>query len=483
MTPRLVIEWTRASLRVAVATGGEGRYRLQAIHAQAIGAGEAAAALRQFLTTTKTGAEPAISVIPRELVITRVVKFPATDVAELEQMVELYARAQLPYPREQTVMDFHVLSQAEGFTTVTIVACQREVVERHLTVLREAGAPTGIVTVSAWGVWSWYRQACLRRDVERIHGGGGAIEEPVLIVNVDDVRTDLVLIQEQRVLSSRSVGQGILDWPSGADIAELLAAEVERTRATIRKELPTAEAKSVLLTGLGELTQWREQLAQRLALPVAVLESTQPLGRGPFPLAAPVSPVVVGGLAHASDTALLNLSPTEVRQQLRHRRQVRELVRVSGLVAAAFVLAAVWLGVFVFQQQRLADRLAAVLSQAEPEAKRIQEQLRSTEVVDAVLNERVRLLELLAAVFQRTPGTVALEGLILEQARHELVLRGEADSVQSVLGYVAVLEGLPGVEGVDLRYTTQRAGASGERTEFEVVMHRAASAEAAGRPS
>ena len=471
MSRRLVIEWTRASLRVAVAAGSEGRYRLQALHVQPLGAGEMAGALRQFLATVKPGADHTISVIPRELVITRVVKFPAADAAELGQMVELYAKAQLPYPREQTVMDFHVLSQADGFTTVAIVACQREVVDRHLAVLREAGAPHGFVTVSAWGVWSWYRLAAREGHTQ-------GFEEPVLVINVDDVRTDFVLLDEQRVLASRSVGQGRAEWGPDAAVPELLAAEVERTRGAIRKELAAAEAGSVLLTGLGELAQWREQLAPRLNLPVHVVDGAQPLGRGPFPLGAPVSPVVVGGLASSAQATLLNLSPTEVRQQTRHRQQVRELARLGALAAAAFVLAGVWLGVHVVRQQRLAGRLAQVLVQAEPEAKRIQEQLRATELVGAVLEDRGRLLALLAQVFQQTSDAITLEGLALERGRRELVLRGDASSTQAVLEYIRALQGLSGVEEVALQYTAQRPGRAGERTEFELVMRQAAAAPA-----
>ncbi len=123
------------------------------------------------------------------------------------------------------VIDFHVLSQQQGFSTVAVVACQREMVDRQLQILQEAGLPVTLLTVSSWGVLGWYRQA--RQP--------GQASEPVLVVNVDDTRTDLVLIAESRILSSRSVSQGAQDWDALGDAAELLAIEVERSRAAIRK--------------------------------------------------------------------------------------------------------------------------------------------------------------------------------------------------------------------------------------------------------
>src|SRR3989338_8275185 len=126
MGNQLVVEWTRASMRLALG-GGPGR-PLQAIRSVAFGASaDLPAALRTLLGTVKTVPEEIIAVIPRELVLTRVVKFPSIQDEELAQMVELYAKAQLPYPREQLVMDFHVLSRAEGFSTVAVIACQRDV--------------------------------------------------------------------------------------------------------------------------------------------------------------------------------------------------------------------------------------------------------------------------------------------------------------------------------------------------------------------
>jgi len=150
MATRLVVEWTRSSLRLAVAEGSGTHWRLKALHSQATG--DVTEALRALLKSTKVTAQQVIGVMSREQVITRVVKFPSVQPAELAQMAELYAKAQLPYPREQTVMDFHVLSQAAGFSTVAIVACQRDLIDRQLAVLRNAGLAVGMLTISSWGV-------------------------------------------------------------------------------------------------------------------------------------------------------------------------------------------------------------------------------------------------------------------------------------------------------------------------------------------
>jgi Tfp pilus assembly protein PilN len=464
MASRIVVEWTRASLRVAVAEGGGGRWRLRAVHSQPLAAPAAAGeSLRALLKTARMAGASVIGVLPREQVITRLVKLPSTDPGEVGPMVELYAKAQLPYPRAQTVVDFHVLRQEEGFSTVAVIACQRELVDRHLAVLREAGLEPALLTLSSWGVLGWYRR--LQRSAER-----PAIEEPALVINVDDARTDLVLVRRERLLLSRSVGQGAADWADAGEAVELLALEVERSRAAIQKDLPDVEMRSLVLTGMGELPAWSEQLAQRLGLPSSVVEGRRPLQGWVGPMTTPISTVVVGGLACGPDGRVLNLNPPEIRQQARHRRQVRELSAVGALTVGVLVLGACGLALQGFRHRRHAVRLEQALGQVEPAARAVQEQTRSVQLVAELLDKRRRFAETLAGVFGATPATITLESLAFDGPRRELLLRGTAGSTQAVLDYIAQLERLEGVDAVQLKYATQRAGAGGGRADFELIM-------------
>jgi type IV pilus assembly protein PilM len=475
MATRIVVEWTRTTLRLALAEGAGGRYRLKTVYAQPIGAAtEVVMALRALLKTVKASGAEVISVVPREQVITRVVRFPASQPQELAQMVELYGKGQLPYPREQTVMDFHVVNQQEGFSTVAIVACQREIVERQLTVLREAGLPPSLLIVSSWGVLSWYQLVLSQ-------GGAGsavrpnAVREPVLVIHVDDTRSDLVLIAGGRMVSNRSIGQGVREWGSPQEVVELLMTEAERSRVAIRKELPGTEVRSLILTGLGPLREWSEPLAERLGLSVVAVESRQPFQGWTAPLAAPVSPVVIGGLACRGMQGLLNLNPPEVRVQLRHQRQVRELVLVSALLIGVLVLGSGLLALQGFRQQRETAQLAQVLMSVEPRAKQVKEKLRLAQLMQTVLKDRQRLAKTLSKVFLTTPPAITLEGLVFERSRHELVLRGNAETTQTVLDYVKQLEGLDDIERVQLKYSTRRSTPSGERTDFEMSVYQKAS--------
>lgn len=463
MASRLVVEWTRATVRAAWAEGGGGAGRLRAIQSRPIGVGgEIAKTLRDLLKGAGSVPVEVIGVVPRELVITRAVKFPATDPAELSQMVALYAKTQLPYPAEQAVMDFHVVQQEGGFSTIAVAACQREVIDRQLGILREAGLAPKLLTVSSWGVAGWYRHAVRTKTAQ----------EPTLIVNVDETRTDLVLVTGERILSSRSLAQGAQDWTDPAEAGELLAVEVERSRSAARKELPGADVRSLLLTGVSTAGQWRESLSQRFGLPVAVMEWTTLLKAGALrePVSPSLSPVVVWGLAVGGLRGLLNLSPPEMRETIRHRRQARELATLALLLAAVLSFGAGGLALHGFRERRLAVELDRALATVEPAARRIQEHTQAAQFVTSLLEQRRQLAAHLSGVFRATPSDVMLDGLTFERGRREFVVRGSAPSTQAVLEYIQQLERLEGIGEARLNYSTQRSSLSGPRTEFELAL-------------
>jgi Tfp pilus assembly PilM family ATPase/Tfp pilus assembly protein PilN len=458
---RIVVEWTRSAIRLAVAVGREGRMVLREVRSRPLAdTGPETEALKALLGALKTQSDEVVVAVSREQAMTRIMKFPSSDPRELAQMVELYAKAQLPYPREQAVVGYAPVSSEGGFSTVTIAACHREVIDRPLASMRELGLVPTVVTLGSWGALGWYRQ--LKRATK--------VEEPCLLINVDDTRADLVLVAGERLLLSRSLGEGIREWGPSGDGAERLALEVERSRATIRKELPGTDVRAVMLTGLGPLAQWKDQVAARLGVRVQVVEAATPLTPTTRMSAFEFSPVVAAGLAIAELRQVLDLSPPELRLHASHRRQVRNVAAVGGLLVGVAALGASLLAIQYSRQDRLAHGLSGVVKEIEPTAKRVQEQSRLVQVVRAITDRRRQLASLLTEVLSKTPSSVTLESVAFERSREELTLRGLAASTQTVLDYLQALKGLDGVREVSLRYSTQRVTSLGERTSFELLV-------------
>ena len=461
MNERLAVEWTRGSLRMAVGEGRGRRKKLKVIRSLPLTSQELTPELiRQLHKALGTSVRSAVLVIPREQVITRGVRFPAVQPAELRQMVELYARAQLPYAREQVILDYVLLEQKEGFSTLAIVAIQRELVDRPIEMLRQAELQVESVTVSSWGVAEWYHTMPRRSDAA----------EPVLVIHIDDTRTDLVLMGNRRLLGTRSVGQGAQDWNDTEQVVELLAIEVERSRASLRKELPDLDVQSVLLTGLGPLPEWSEPLRKRLQLPVLVADSREPfVGWKPAPDAG-VSPVGVGSVAVGDADHLLKLTPPELTASVSNRRQVKDLALIGSLLVAVIAGAAGNIALEVSRHTNTTSQMQQTIGSMSPQAKGVQEKRRLVSLVRGVLDHRRHLAGTMSSVLQSLPDGMSLDMLSFERSKNQWSVRGSCDSNQQVLDYVTRLSQVEGIVDVQLKFSRQRQTPSGPRTDFELVL-------------
>jgi hypothetical protein len=468
MATRLVVEWTRGALRAAVAKGRGANWGLEKVTSYpATTPAEVTGLLRQQLETEELPhTRQVITVLPREHVITRMVRFPTIDKIELRQMVELYAKSQLPYARDETVMNYDLLDQQDGFSVVNVVACQREVIERHMQVLREAGLPPERITISSWGVLGWYRR--LRQTQQ--------VADPVLIIHIDQSRVDFVIVAEGHLLSSRSLGQGVSDWEADNPPTELLAVEAERSLAALNKEFVGVAAQSILVTGVGELEAWSTQLQARLNLPIVVADTGLPFAdQKSFPvLPQDASPVAVAGVACSDVRVSLSLDPPELRLRVAKRQAAQDLLAVSLMGACVLLMGVGLFGIEIMRQNQQVRQIEQALAFLEPKTKQLREKKTAVEFMNQLIAERRRLALFVHAVVTALPDAFQLELFQYEHKHAELILRGRAPSTDAVLALIDQLEALDQVAGVELKFSNQRVTQEGqEHTVFELAVKQA----------
>jgi len=402
-----------------------------------------------------------LSAIPRDQVITRLLKLPSTNPDEVAQMVELSGKAQLPYPPDQAVSDFQMLEEHGGTSQVQLVACHRELIERHLALVRQEGVEPAWIVPSTWGCLAWYQRL----------GRASQLAEPVMLIHVDADHTDLVFIQHGRVLFSRALAQGLHEWQAGTDEPEPLAQEFERSLSSVLKEFPGMTVNSIVLTGLGELDRWKGFFEQRFDKPVIVKEAHGDLRFPEPPTSQAASPVVVLGLAMAEDQWLVNLLPREVRHAQRHRRRMRELAFTGMLLLASLLLGMGLLAARISRQAQFTGHAAAALKELEAVTEQVERKDRDIKLIEQCLASRRATADMLAELFRLTSPEVLFESVVFERARGELVVRGSALMTRQVLDYVHSLEQSDQWERVELRYSARRSVAGQMRTDFEIVLY------------
>ena len=459
---RLVIELTRRSLRAVSLHGSPPHWRVQRVLVEPLSAPLTGEGLQRLLKSLQPSTSQVISVIAREQTLTRTLKLPSTDPEELEHMVRLAAKAQLPYLPEHAATGWVPIDQHEGTSLIQLIACQRDFIDRHVALLRQAGVEIGVATPGSWGVAGWYQR----------FGKAPFIREPAMIVHVDEERTDLVLVRGDRVAFSRSLNQGVAEWRASL---EPLLQELERSLTNVRKELPGMEAASVVLTGIGPLEEWRGMIEPRMGIPAVVRQGYGDVALPQTVTGQPISQstvsfVVVLGLAFADTAGLVNLVPPDVRDARRQRRRLRELVLTAGLFLAALLFGTGVLVNLVSRKNDQTQRTLDTMHHLETMTRHTEEQLRDVRLIEGLLTSRRQLAEALATVMQMTPSEILFETVTFEQSHHEMVVRGSAPATRDVLEYLRTLKQDSHWPRVELRYSARRGSAADARTDFEIVL-------------
>jgi type IV pilus assembly protein PilM len=178
--------------------------------------------LRELFGGSRLGKRVRIGIANQRTVMRTLELPPITDAKELAAAVQFQAQDQIPMPIASAVLDFQALgivdTPAGPRQRVTVVAAQREMVQRLLAAVRGAGlVPVGIDLSAFALIRSLYRG-------ERDH------DERVLYVNIDGL-TNIAIAEGALCRFTRVVGGGL----------EEMAIELAE-----RRSIPLEDARTLL---------------------------------------------------------------------------------------------------------------------------------------------------------------------------------------------------------------------------------------------
>ncbi len=134
------------------------------------------------------GKNAAIAVSGNSVIIKRLT-IPAMEGAALDEQMEWEVRQNIPFPREDVVVDHEILVKQtpQGQMEVLLVAAKRDVIGQYIGVVRDAGFNASIVDAAA---------LALQNAVEG--GIGFAPGESVAIINVGATFSTLTIVNDGR---------------------------------------------------------------------------------------------------------------------------------------------------------------------------------------------------------------------------------------------------------------------------------------------
>lgn len=242
----LCVDWDERWLRVLEASASRGGVKVRgAVRVPMTAAPGDAAALGELIKSTlsehRLRARRAIMNVPRQDALLNLLSLPPGSQDELAAMVHIQIAKELPFSKDQTVIDFAVSPRKQGMDTldVWVAAVRNNVIDFYRQVATAAG-----LRLERIGLRPNANLAAVNAGVEQTGR--------TLVVDIGPVMTEIDLLRDGQLAYSRSATVGIPESepekPVSAALDGLLV-EVNRTLAAYRSMDSGGDLDRIVLAG------------------------------------------------------------------------------------------------------------------------------------------------------------------------------------------------------------------------------------------
>jgi hypothetical protein len=355
--------------------------------------------------------------VPTAWVMLRTADLPIAEPDDLRGMVELQVDKFSPFPTDESVISYELLTEKEGRCQVLLSAIPTKKIDLVGASLRLAGIKTKWVDVNILG---WWR---LLQDAGKVPPAGSHV-----FIVMDGESCDIIVASRGQPLTLRA-----LDNLEGLPPEEAND-EIARTMVFTLTSLDLDSSGEPLAA----ITIWH-----RDAPPDALLQRlADQFGVAVIPRSLDGLPPLAEGLrrrALSRGRGTLDLAPPEWLQTERAQRTRRHMIALSATLLGAWGLAlAVLFGGLQIQKQKLSRQEAALTALKGP-AENVRAVRERALALQQYIDRSGSALECLREVSDLLPPGIELKSFAYHKGKN-IELSGEADAVTLVYDFKKDME-------------------------------------------
>ena len=348
-----------------------------------------------------------------EDVLCQILRLPATEPAELKQMLDLQIDNITPLPLEEVVYSFEPLDIVNGQTRVLVVIARKATVNQRVEALETAGLRPEIVSVDALAMFRALHKRNLLAVDDRVN----------ILVILRAAAADAIVYSQGTMLAVRSIVVGV-------DGESVLREELQRTLVAAEAGQPQRAMGAVTFLAQGEeVAAFAGRVANGLSAPATFLTNG----------AVPSAGLSLCLQCATGEAVPLNLLPDEWRQKRQTAAFRRRLIRGIIAVGVVYALAlAVFMTMLVVKRAQL-HRIENEVKRQQPEFLKARETQSQLIAMSKQLDTKSSALEVLRDVSTRLPENVKLSYFQYKKDQ-SVSLKGQAPSAALALDFQSQLE-------------------------------------------
>ncbi len=405
---------------------------------------------------------PVVISLPRHQATSRYVKIPSANPQEIEKIVALQAPRYLPYPADELITAFEIIStEKDGSSYVNQVIVHKKIIEHYINIFKNFNRLTLNIVLSSYGICNLYNYISQPEL------------KPIMLIDVDGRRIQSIITSNKKLIFSRSFEL----LKSQPDWQDAFINEINKTQDAYRKDTGGELPARIIFIGKGKNSEiFSQALKKQPGLPpVEVLSYVEKLNLSKslfdYILNSDISfaGIIGSGLKDADKS--LSLLTGSLKREIRGSLKFKERSRIVLFIAAIAVMLGLGIIKDLHNRATYLALLKTELNKISKDAKGLEDMNKRFKLLaDSRKKDKPMLFGILYELNQIMPAQVALSTLTYEDGR-QVILRAEAAELNHVFTLVSGLEKSPVFKdfSVKIRYATKRQTQGAEFVDFEIV--------------
>lgn len=439
--------------------------------------------LADFLKQNGFKIKKVVSCFPRNLSTIRFIKLPSTNPKELDEMASFQAIKQIPYNKEDMIVDYEVTNQENGFSSVMLAIAHKNVIFQHLNTLEQINITTTRIDINSQAslrTYLYFLDKTPRNKQSDPSGKTGA----TALVDIDYSHTNIQIIDGDNLLFTRGITLGILhlllkEKKFQKDSANInwqseLMDELRLSLAVFSREHSDFFIEKIVLTGgISNFDNIERNVSSRFQVPVEKFDVTSKIEgfdkfKGKQQInGKEISLMAAIGLLLPGKDRILNMLPVKIKLQRKNMSRLAKFSVAASLIAGIMICAVVN---FYFEIDRKSKFIASLeerINKSAPKVRELETMRNRVNTITQQLGSDRSSLDFLRELYQVMPDNIFLKIFLYDESKY-IVIKGTANSMSEVFDLIPTLENSPFFEKVSSRGVKRRKVGKKEVVDFEI---------------
>jgi len=428
---------------------------------------EAGRLLREMKEQLAMVPEMFLLLVPRRLVILKIMKLPSRDDREIRDMIGLQLVNNIPYPIDEVTYQYQILGHEEGgYSRILVIVMPREVHQRYERIMHFAGVKKYEMTLASLGLGHWWNQKTSGKDKQEVSS--------TAVLFLDARHSELCFFDQGKFCFSRQMpfGHKHLHPKSLHGFTRQVKLSIE----FYQKECSGTQVESIVIVSKSsEAGILNHHLTDQLMMPVDVMspltvEDHQSESVVEMLKVHPAVSITAGlGWVWLTDRKkILSLIPKEIHESKEINSERIELMKCAVLFLVVAFLTVLIRSMPVYNKEQYVQRLEQRIKQMESRLKEADQKIEFVKTFNKKIEAYYFIPDLVYDLAVLTPETISFRSISLDKAG-DVLMQGYAQSHAEIYDFQGALIQSPHFQAVDLKFATKKEIANTAVVDFKMA--------------